>query len=170
MCDGMFHNDFIANLPLSLSVKEFWKSVHIWRSYRQNYSGMFFWLTVYKEITSYCHIKAFNSLGIMWANIKRTFSPEYLCSDGNGCAQWWQKPAAIMGWRDDQQCHSETVCWISRCRSPGNHALIACCPVQSLLPAAREPWLSHLKHVIKWIRLSHVPFQLNTEVFCHSFY
>jgi len=23
-------NDFIANLPLSLSVKEFWKSVNIW--------------------------------------------------------------------------------------------------------------------------------------------
>ena len=44
---GMFHNEFIANLPLSLIVKEFWKSVNIWRSYRQKYSGMFFWLTVY---------------------------------------------------------------------------------------------------------------------------
>ena len=38
----MFHNDFIANLPLSLPVKEFWKSVNIWRSYRQKYSGVFF--------------------------------------------------------------------------------------------------------------------------------
>ena len=47
-CGGMFHNDFIANLPLSLSVKEFWKLVNIWRSYRQKYSGMFLWLTVYK--------------------------------------------------------------------------------------------------------------------------
>jgi len=46
-CGGIFHNGFIANLPLSLSVKEFWKSVNIWRSYRQKYSGMFFWLTVY---------------------------------------------------------------------------------------------------------------------------
>jgi len=28
-------------------VKEFWKSVNIWRSYRQYYSGLFFyWLTV----------------------------------------------------------------------------------------------------------------------------
>jgi len=45
-CGGIFHNDFIANLPLSLSVKEFLKSVNIWRSYRQKYSGMFFWLTV----------------------------------------------------------------------------------------------------------------------------
>jgi len=44
-CGGMFHNDFVENLLLSLSVKEFWKSVNIWRSYRQKYSGMFFWLT-----------------------------------------------------------------------------------------------------------------------------
>jgi len=41
-CGGMYHNEFIANLPLSLSVKEFWKLVNIWRSYRQKYSGMFF--------------------------------------------------------------------------------------------------------------------------------
>ena len=41
-CGGMFHNNFIANLPLSLSVKEFLKSVNIRRSYRQKYSGMFF--------------------------------------------------------------------------------------------------------------------------------
>jgi len=53
-CDGIFHNAFIAKLPLSLSVKEFWKSVNIWRSYIQNYSGMFFWLTVYIYITYYC--------------------------------------------------------------------------------------------------------------------
>jgi len=46
-CDEMFQYDLIANLPLSLTVKEFWKSVNIWRSYRQKYSGMFFWLTVY---------------------------------------------------------------------------------------------------------------------------
>ena len=41
-CGGIFHNDFIANLPLTLQLKEFWKSVNIWRSYRQKYSGMFF--------------------------------------------------------------------------------------------------------------------------------
>ena len=41
-CGGMFDNDFIANLPLSLTVKEFWKSVNIWRSHRQKYNGMFF--------------------------------------------------------------------------------------------------------------------------------
>ena len=55
----MFHNDFIANLPLSLSVKEFWKSVNIWRSYRQKYSGCFFWLTVYICTIEITHIHTY---------------------------------------------------------------------------------------------------------------
>ena len=41
-CDEIFTNDFIADLPLNPPVKEFRKSVGIWRSYRQNYSVMFF--------------------------------------------------------------------------------------------------------------------------------
>jgi len=40
-CDRVF-NDFIAKLLISLSVKEFWKSISIWRSYRQDYGGTFF--------------------------------------------------------------------------------------------------------------------------------
>jgi len=31
--DGTFNNFFTANLPLSLTVKEFWRSVKIWQSY-----------------------------------------------------------------------------------------------------------------------------------------
>jgi len=34
--------DFVANLPLSLPVKEFWKSVNIWGSYEQEFSVLFF--------------------------------------------------------------------------------------------------------------------------------
>jgi len=37
-CDGIFKYDFVANLPLSLPVKEFWKYVNIWRSYEQEFS------------------------------------------------------------------------------------------------------------------------------------
>ena len=36
----------LVNLLLSLTVREFWKSVNIWRSYRQDYSVLFFWLTL----------------------------------------------------------------------------------------------------------------------------
>jgi len=46
---GVFKNGFIANLPLSLPVKKFWKLVNIWQRYRQKYSRLFvsfLWLTV----------------------------------------------------------------------------------------------------------------------------
>jgi len=37
---------FIANLSWSLTVKEFWKSVKIWQSYRHEFGGPFFCNTV----------------------------------------------------------------------------------------------------------------------------
>jgi len=37
-----FKYDFVANLPLSLPVEEYWKSVNIWRSYVQECSVLFF--------------------------------------------------------------------------------------------------------------------------------
>jgi len=46
-CDGVFVYDFTANFVLSLTVKEFWKSFNIWRSYGQELGVLFFWLTVY---------------------------------------------------------------------------------------------------------------------------
>jgi len=39
---GIFKYVFIANLPVSLPVKEFQKSVNIWRSYGQEFSVLFF--------------------------------------------------------------------------------------------------------------------------------
>jgi len=41
-CGGIINKCFVANLLVNLSVKEFWKSVNIWRSYGQYYSGLFF--------------------------------------------------------------------------------------------------------------------------------
>jgi len=40
-CGGVFVNDFVTNFLLSLTVKEFWKSVNIWWSYGQEL-GVFF--------------------------------------------------------------------------------------------------------------------------------
>jgi len=45
-CGGIINNHFIANFPQSVPVKEYLKSVNIWRRYGQKYGGMFFWLTV----------------------------------------------------------------------------------------------------------------------------
>ena len=41
-CGGIFKYEFVANLPLSLPVKEFWKSVNIWGSYGQEFGVLFF--------------------------------------------------------------------------------------------------------------------------------
>jgi len=41
-CGGMIKHDFVANLTLSLSAKEFWKSVNIWGSCGQEFSVLFF--------------------------------------------------------------------------------------------------------------------------------
>jgi len=41
-CGGVFTYDFVTNFISSLVLKEFGKSVNIWRSYRQEYSVLFF--------------------------------------------------------------------------------------------------------------------------------
>ena len=41
-CGGILKYEFVANLPVSLPVKEFWKSVSIWGSYGQEFSVLFF--------------------------------------------------------------------------------------------------------------------------------
>ena len=41
-CGGIFKYDFVVNLPLSLSVKQFQKLVNIWGSYGQEFSALFF--------------------------------------------------------------------------------------------------------------------------------
>jgi len=41
-CGGIINNYVIANFPQSVPVKEFLKSVNIWRRYGQKYGGMFF--------------------------------------------------------------------------------------------------------------------------------
>jgi len=52
-CGGIVNDHFVAYLPVNLKVKKLWKSVNIWQSYGQYYSGLFFWLTVY--ILLRCH-------------------------------------------------------------------------------------------------------------------
>jgi len=45
-CGGIFTDVSVANLPLNLSAKEFWKSANISGSYGQEFSVLFFGLTV----------------------------------------------------------------------------------------------------------------------------
>ena len=41
-CGGLFKYNFVTNFLLSITVKEFLKSVNIWRSYGQEYSVLCF--------------------------------------------------------------------------------------------------------------------------------
>jgi len=41
-CGGIFKYELVVNLPMSLPVKEFWKSVNIWGSYGQEFGFLFF--------------------------------------------------------------------------------------------------------------------------------
>jgi len=53
-CGGTFKHYFVANLPLSLPVKEFWKSVNVWGSYGQEFSVLFFdsrYRKIHKQLT-----------------------------------------------------------------------------------------------------------------------
>ena len=54
-CDGIFKHEFVANLSLSLPVKEFQKSVNIWRSYGQEFSVLFFLTHSVYGLTSILH-------------------------------------------------------------------------------------------------------------------
>jgi len=48
-CGGICNDRFVANFLLSLAVKEFWKSINIWWSYRHKYGCPFLTHTVYKR-------------------------------------------------------------------------------------------------------------------------
>ena len=41
-CGGIFKYELVANLPVSLPVKELRKSVNIWGSYGQEFGALFF--------------------------------------------------------------------------------------------------------------------------------
>ena len=50
-CDEIFKYVLVANLPVSLPMKEFWKSVNMSGSYGQEFDVLFFfWDTVYKRV------------------------------------------------------------------------------------------------------------------------
>ena len=51
-CGGICNDIFIANFLLSVTVKEFWKSVIVWRSYGQEFGVLFFIGPQCKDTTS----------------------------------------------------------------------------------------------------------------------
>ena len=48
-CGAIFNNHFIANLIVNLTLKQFWKSVKIWRSYRREFGVFLVWNTLWRR-------------------------------------------------------------------------------------------------------------------------
>ena len=57
---GIYYMGFVYNLLLFPTLKEFWKSVSFWESYR-HYLVVPFWDTVYVNVTPYSEVMTFIS-------------------------------------------------------------------------------------------------------------
>jgi len=57
-CGGIFQYELVANLPVSLPVKEFRKSVNIWESYGQEFGVLFFYETQCSSMLAVCLFQA----------------------------------------------------------------------------------------------------------------
>ena len=55
-CGGIFKYALVANLLVSLPVKEFWKSVNIWGSYGQEFGVLFFSETQCTRVAPVCFV------------------------------------------------------------------------------------------------------------------
>ena len=90
-CGGIFKYVLVTNLPVSLPVKEFWKSVNISGSYGQEFGVLFFSETqCRKTVQNQCLIHV--SVGLI---IKVVFQ-ESSAPDSTGCfakfsEEWWTK-------------------------------------------------------------------------------
>jgi len=121
--DGIVNDDFVANLLMNLPLKEFWKSVNIWQSYGQYYSGLFFyWLTVYILfswiIVAVSKLCAFQLLQL--ATIHRWWCSETVnhTADASALSCLPNHPQehrrkALWGYPDVSRSHSRSVCWWS---------------------------------------------------------
>jgi len=68
-CRGIFKYQFVANLPLSLPVQEFWKSVNIWESYGQEFSVLFFDSRCLRPLLFLVESTIYSIFNIMAANV-----------------------------------------------------------------------------------------------------
>ena len=79
-CGGIFKYEFVANLPVSLPVKEFWKSVNIWGSYRQEFDVLFFLRHSVYALLSDFEIYNYDYFGkdyFIDINNRPTFNPQH---------------------------------------------------------------------------------------------
>ena len=113
-CGGILKYVFVANLPMSLSVKKFWKSVNIWGSYGQKFSVLFFWDTVYNCALAACVVDT-PTVHILCrtSSVQRASQWVYVCMCVSMC-QWqanciWR--CCCCRWRLKQHSHCAPYCF-----------------------------------------------------------
>jgi len=77
-CGGIFNYCFTRNLLLSLLVKEFWKSVNIWQSYRHKQSGTF--LQTWRNFADIKHCKK-----SLWCHLLLWYCPVWSTTPASWC-------------------------------------------------------------------------------------
>ena len=91
-CGGLFSYNFTANLSLSLTAKEFWKSVKIWQSYRHEFGGPVFWNTVYNACSN-----RHECLGLLLqCESKKTIGQTYFCDNFVNAVYWFSTSLTVM--------------------------------------------------------------------------
>ena len=90
---GVFKYSFVTNFLLSLTLKEFWKSVNIWWSYGQEFGVLFFWDTVYINNNEESLPSAWTPCSDVdiscnkWMNVSKTLTSLYLRKQQQLCDQ-----------------------------------------------------------------------------------
>jgi len=83
----------LKNFLLSLTAKEFWKSVNIWWSYGQEFAVLFFWLTVYINLRFTLHY-IYDCLVVVVVVVSCG------CGRSRGSTECWEKAQCPAGAND----------------------------------------------------------------------
>jgi len=95
-CGGILSYHFTANLSPSLTMKDFWKSVHIWQSYRHEFGGPLilehsvvmsdFRLEVEVRQFRACALKNMQYNPYLWPNLQKNL--RLTGNQGQGTRRW----------------------------------------------------------------------------------
>jgi len=94
-CGGIFTYEFVTNFLLSLTVKEFWKSVNIWWSYGQELGVLFFLTHSVDKIFPTCNLPYYKQTKIHTSCFEQKFS--HIVSNGIlNVSEWWNRVKQYM--------------------------------------------------------------------------
>jgi len=108
---GIFNDSFIASFLLSVTLKEFWRSVRIWQNYGKKSSGTFFRTRCILNYRYYYYYAA--TAAAAACPLVPAVDPQY------DCRQWW---CLLHGWTTSTflYCKVTTLCTVYSSGSYGS--------------------------------------------------